>query len=1045
MSKVTSGLNAFRDRIRAKINLKTQNILLFLAVFGLFVIAVMIRLSPAVTEQTLLKAFDPWIQWYNAEYLSSHTLFEYFNWLDTKSWFPEGVIRGNLRPGLTFTVVIIHDIFHLFGIPVTLYDVCLYFPAFMGGLTVVAAYFLGAEILDRKMGLFAAFFLALNVGFMQRTTMGFFDNETLGVFATLMTFLFFLKALRTGKFFYSVIGGAFLGYLALSWGGYNFVFLILPIVSIIIVLAKKYNPNLLIAYAGVQGVGLTVFALSYNFHHEDLFGSLEFGGILLFTVLLLVFHLIYTKRTDHPRFYSGLLNFIKWGLIPAILVVAVIIWVAPDLIPFGFGTRLQSILSPLIRDTLNIVASVAEHMPSAWSTFYYNTLLSLMLIPLGIFFCFKRLNGADILLIVFTLLIFYFTGSMVRIVLLFAPAAALMGAYGLTSVLKIFGSFYSEKQTRSRKRKRQVKQAVGKSETIAVYILVGIICIAPIVHASNVSITQLSSSQMRPAGTFNDWEESLSWMKNNLDGSTVVVSWWDYGYWITPAGNMTTVNDNATINQTRIGMTGMGLMQTDEIYSAEVLRHLHADYVLVFFGFLYDPLGGDEGKWPWMVRIANDNYAKYKSWGFERDNWAQNSVFDESSLYNASSGRVEKKWFESMLIQLMFFGVSTEAFAGTSPQTLEEWYRASIHQRTDDDGDPWAASIPTNGFYDFDVFKPVHFSPGGMVKLFQVDYTALESSFTLSEPQVFDNGYGQVLIENTGTRDLNITDVFVNGLSFGDRFAMSRGADTFKLNASENDVIWIDMSEQIPGFSVNDVANITVQAESVGLEDKPYIFTVSTDSFFVKEPNKGSIRINKAQSNVLQINETAADVYLEIENTGSTVEVLKSVYINETENKFASAEFLSGSSILMPGDKTTVYLPDAPASFYPVRTGQKIGIDTFNGLRDELLISSNYENFKISMIADSRIVSPELAITTDSVFRNHVPVNLMATHAYTFDNDTTILNLKLKNTGEIILGLDSIYLKQSGTWTSVSFTPTNLNPGQEKYARGWLKRVKISS
>ena len=36
---------------------------------------------------------------------------------------------------------------------------CFYFPAFMGGLTVLAAYFLGKEILNKQMGLFAAFFL----------------------------------------------------------------------------------------------------------------------------------------------------------------------------------------------------------------------------------------------------------------------------------------------------------------------------------------------------------------------------------------------------------------------------------------------------------------------------------------------------------------------------------------------------------------------------------------------------------------------------------------------------------------------------------------------------------------------------------------------------------------------------------------------------------------------------------------------------------------------------------------------------------------------
>ncbi|NHJ24126.1 MAG: hypothetical protein EAX89_06100, partial [Candidatus Lokiarchaeota archaeon] len=245
MSKIYSSLRDLRDRIRASITVKTKNVLFFTALFLVIFLAIVIRISPIIEGNLLIKAFDPWIQYYNAEYLSTHTIFEYFNWHDIKSWFPEGYTRGGLRPGLTFTVVIIYYIINSFGIPVSLYSICFFFPAFMGGASVYAAYLVGKEALDRKCGLFAAFFLALNTGFMQRTTAGFFDNETIGVFATLMTFYFFLKTLRTGKITHSVLGGVFLGYLSLSWGGFNFVYLILPLVCVILIIGKKYNPNIM--------------------------------------------------------------------------------------------------------------------------------------------------------------------------------------------------------------------------------------------------------------------------------------------------------------------------------------------------------------------------------------------------------------------------------------------------------------------------------------------------------------------------------------------------------------------------------------------------------------------------------------------------------------------------------------------------------------------------------------------------------------------------------------------------------------------------------
>ncbi|MFW9894211.1 MAG: STT3 domain-containing protein, partial [Candidatus Thorarchaeota archaeon] len=235
MVKILASLRNFRDRIRTSISIKTRNVLFFTAIFLVVFLAILIRISPAFRGPLLIKAFDPWIQWYNSEYLSKHTIYEYFSWHDFKSWYPSGFYRGSLRPGLTFTVVSIYHVFNFLGLQASLYDICYFFPAVMGGITILVTYYLGKEIHDRGTGLIAAFFLAFNPGYMQRTMAGFFDNETIGVFASLLTFLFLLKGMRTGKFLFAILGGLSLGYLSLSWGGYQFVYLIIPILCIILI------------------------------------------------------------------------------------------------------------------------------------------------------------------------------------------------------------------------------------------------------------------------------------------------------------------------------------------------------------------------------------------------------------------------------------------------------------------------------------------------------------------------------------------------------------------------------------------------------------------------------------------------------------------------------------------------------------------------------------------------------------------------------------------------------------------------------------------
>ena len=1012
MVRIAASLRNFRDRIRTSISIKTRNVLFFLAIFMVVLLAILIRMSPILRGPRLIKAFDPWIQWYNAEYLSEHNLYEYFKWHDYKSWYPTGFYRGILRPGLTFTVVIVYKILTFFGIPVSLYDVCYFFPAFMGGLTVLVMYFLGKEVLDRGTGLIAAFFLAFNPGYMQRTMVGFFDNETVGVFATLMIFLFLLKAIRTGSFLYAIISGLSLGYLSLSWGGYQFVFLVIPLLCIILILIEKYNENVLISYAVVEGTGLLIFSLYSQYQYNALFSNLETGGIFLFTIILVIFHIVQTKKVEHPALYKSVINVVKWGFIPAFLIGAMIIWVAPDILPFGFGIKFQTILNPLFRGEASLVASVAEQMPSPWSVFYYNTLIPLILTPLGIYFCFKVLNAPEILIILFAILMFYFTGSMIRIILLFSPAVSLIAAYGLVSVLKIFGSFLGEnREGISRKRKRQLKSQIGSSEILAIFMVVGFLGVAQIVHATDISIDQFSYTQISPAGVIHDWEETLMWMRANLEGTDVVVSWWDYGYWLTPIGNVTTVNDNATMNSTRIGLTGMALMQTNEIYSARAFRRLGADYVLVYFGLMITGLGGDEGKWPWMIRICNDNYHVYKEFGWEEDNWAEDAVFDESEYQNPNNGSMGAKWFYSQLVKLMFYGVPTDQAATAG--SIFATYTNTINSPNNPtlEGKTWKEYIPDDGVYDFNIFIPTYISANRLVKLYKLDYTVLESSFMIEEAELFDNGYATFNIKNTGTKDLTIKNVIVNGTEFD--FIIGKINETAIVESGQARMVYA----QGPIFQKDDVVNITVTAESVASQGKRYEFSNDTNNFFVRESKQGSLRINKENSRVIQKSATTTDVYLEIENTGDTVEMLQRFYLNNDTDEDRidplKIEYLSESPILKPGEKGEVYLKDVLSDFYPIRTYNKIGLATPTNVSDEVLFTSTLENYSISILGKERIISPEALLAINSNERVHIPVNFSLTHGITYENESTILKINVKNTGDIIFGIDSIYLTES--------------------------------
>ena len=1009
MSGIQQSFKNLSARVQANVKIKKSNVVFYIALILVIALAIGVRVVPIIRGDMLIKAFDPWIQFYNSEYLAEHGLYEYFTWHDLKSWnFTGGVQRANLYPGLIFTSAAIFKILTFFGVPITLYEVCYFFPAFMGGMTVLAMFFLGKEVLDEKAGLVAAFFLALSPGHIQRTVAGFFDNETIGVFAILMVFLFFVKALKSGKLSHSVIGGIFLGYLTLSWGGAQFVIYVIPIVCFFLIILNKYNKNVLIAYAGIEGTGILISSLKYGFKFNDFLFVIDQGGMLFFTILLVLYHLFYQNKNNYREFYEKFMTIFKWVLIPAVIIFLFLVYTFPEILPLGLGSKFLTIINPLIRENLSFLASVAEHMPSSWSIIYYNTLIPLMLIPLGIYFCIRRYNAIDIFLIVLVLITFYFVGSMVRIVLVFAPVAALVGAYGLVNVLKIFGSYLKQKKvgfSRKRRRLSRKKSMMGNAEIYAVFLIVGFLCTAQVIHTTDVATTQYSYSQLKPGGSLNDWTESLDWMRTNLEGDTVVVSWWDYGYWLTPLGNVTTVCDNGNYNVKVNGLVGMSMMQTNEIYSAEILKMLGAEYVLVYFGFFYDGLGGDEGKWQWMLRICNDYYSQYKEMGLEKPNWEENSVFSESEYVNRTSGKFKEKWFQSQLAKLM---LQYEPVSGQ--QFKNNFLYKNLINKMDtrsDEGETYRSYVPTDDNqvnYQTDVFSLAHRSTYGLVKLYEMDYTPIESSFVIKDPKMHDNGYGMCHIKNTGEHDLTISKASINGKEY--TFEM---ADDNTLSVGEQDTLLIDTTSGETKFKKDDTVKFNITAD-VALEEKQgtYTFSNATSNLFVKEANE-NIQIVREDSEVIHNEATGTDnVYLKVKNTGNCGTLLDNdaFYVNSTDTGFGTVEYLSGSEVLEPGTSAYVKLSDTSVSFSPIGSFYEVGTSTMNDISDATIFSAKlddeYYDYDLTILPQERIISPELSTQTDSGVRNHISINNTDdSYAYTLEDGSTTIYLKVKNTGDI--------------------------------------------
>lgn len=74
--------------------------------------------------------------------------------------------------------------------------------------------------------------------------------------------------------------------------------------------------------------------------------------------------------------------------------------------------RFYSLLDPsYAKNNIPIIASVSEHQPTTWSSFYFDLQILVFLFPAGLYFCFSKLTDANIFIIMYGVTSIYFAVS----------------------------------------------------------------------------------------------------------------------------------------------------------------------------------------------------------------------------------------------------------------------------------------------------------------------------------------------------------------------------------------------------------------------------------------------------------------------------------------------------------------------------------------------------------------------------------------------------------------------------------------------------------
>ncbi|XP_037964313.2 dolichyl-diphosphooligosaccharide--protein glycosyltransferase subunit STT3A isoform X3 [Plutella xylostella] len=571
------------------------------------------RLFSVLRFESVIHEFDPYFNYRTTRYLTEEGFYNFHNWFDDRAWYPLGrIIGGTIYPGLMVTSATLYNIMQFLNITIDIRNVCVFLAPFFSSLTTIVTYLLTKELKDEGAGLVAAAMIAIVPGYISRSVAGSYDNEGIAIFCMLLTYYFWIKAVNTGTILWATLTALAYFYMVSSWGGYVFLINLIPLHVLALMCLGRFSARVYVAYSTLYTVG-TILSMQISFvGFQPVQSSEHMLALGTFGLCQLYAFAQYLRSKMSPANFELLFKALVTALLATLGTGVVVLTVTGKISPWT--GRFYSLLDPsYAKNHIPIIASVSEHQPTSWSSFYFDLQVLVFLFPAGLYFCFSKLTDANIFIILYGVLSIYFAGVMVRLMLVLAPVMCIVSGVAASSLLSLHVKDIEPKVEKHEiKKKKHENNLVFRSEVGAVFVCVlSFLLITYVFHCTWVTSEAYSSPSIVLSARahdgariiFDDFREAYTWLKMNTPEDSKVMSWWDYGYQITAMANRTVIVDNNTWNNTHISRVGQA-MASGEQKAYEIMTQLDVDYVLVIFGGLVGYSSDDINKFLWMVRIG---------------------------------------------------------------------------------------------------------------------------------------------------------------------------------------------------------------------------------------------------------------------------------------------------------------------------------------------------------------------------------------------------------------------------------------------------------
>ncbi|KAI0074492.1 oligosaccharyl transferase STT3 subunit [Panus rudis PR-1116 ss-1] len=416
----------------------TSSLLRIVALAFIGAAAIASRLFAVINFESIIHEFDPWFNYRATRVLVSKGFYYFWNWFDHTAWYPLGrVVGGTVYPGLMVTSGVIYKILHALHLPVDIRNICVLLAPGFSPLTAWATYMFTKEMKDESAGLLAAAFIGIVPGYISRSVAGSYDNEAIAIFLLMFTFFNWIKALKTGSAFFGTITALFYFYMVAAWGGYAFITNMIPLHALVLILMGRYSSRLYVAYSSWYAVG-TLASMQVPFvGFQPVRTSEHMAALGVFGLLqIIAFAELVRSHVSSKQFQTLLYaSVIGLGILGTLAIIGLTYkgWIAP------WTGRFYSLWDTgYAKKYIPIIASVSEHQPTAWPSFFMDLQFLVFLFPAGVVLCFRQLRDEHVFVIIYAVVASYFAGVMVRLMLTLTPVVCVAAAIAFSTLLDTY-------------------------------------------------------------------------------------------------------------------------------------------------------------------------------------------------------------------------------------------------------------------------------------------------------------------------------------------------------------------------------------------------------------------------------------------------------------------------------------------------------------------------------------------------------------------------------------------------------------------------------